>query len=57
MGRTLEVLFEQEEAGWWTGYTANYLRVAVRSNTPLENEIRPVHLAGIEAGRLMGVLA
>jgi len=44
MGVSVEVLFEHVENGWWTGYTGNYVRVAVRSNECLENELRMVKL-------------
>jgi tRNA A37 methylthiotransferase MiaB len=43
-GGTVEVLFEQEEDGLWSGYTGNYLRVAVRFRDILENELRQVVL-------------
>ncbi len=43
-GETLPVLFEHEENGLWFGYTGNYIRVAVRSNDILENELRDVVL-------------
>ena len=49
LGRTIEVLFEHQENGCWTGYTGNYVRVAVRSKEDLQNEIRAVELQ--EAGR------
>ena len=41
-GHAHEVLFEQREAEYWTGYTENYIRVAVRSDDILENQICPV---------------
>ncbi len=41
-GHTHEVLFEQREGEYWTGYTENYIRVAVRSDDILENQICPV---------------
>jgi len=44
LGRSVEVLFEQQENGYWSGYTGNYVRVAARSPEQLENEIRPVRL-------------
>lgn len=44
LGKTVEVLFEQEENGLWTGYTGNYVRVVVRSDQRLENRVKPVTL-------------
>ena len=34
------VLFEQQQHGYWTGYTGNYLRVGVCSEERLDNEFR-----------------
>ncbi len=45
-GETLDVLFEQEENGYWTGYTGNYMRVAVESDAPMKNELHAVTLEG-----------
>jgi threonylcarbamoyladenosine tRNA methylthiotransferase MtaB len=44
VGETVEVLFEHQRGGYWTGYTGNYLRVAVRSEEYLRNEIRSVRV-------------
>lgn len=43
-GKTLDVLFEHQENGVWSGYTANYIRVAVPSDAILENQLRAVTL-------------
>jgi threonylcarbamoyladenosine tRNA methylthiotransferase MtaB len=43
-GSTREVLFECEANGVWTGHTENYIRVAVRSDDILDNELRQVIL-------------
>jgi threonylcarbamoyladenosine tRNA methylthiotransferase MtaB len=40
LGAAVEVLFEHEENGYWTGYTGNYIRVAVCSEERLENAVR-----------------
>lgn len=45
-GERVNVLFEQEENGYWTGYTANYIRVAVASDTSLKNELHQIELTG-----------
>jgi threonylcarbamoyladenosine tRNA methylthiotransferase MtaB len=56
IGRTAHVLFEQEEGGLWTGYTENYIRVAVRSDKRLENEIHSVHLEQVCGDIVLGAL-
>jgi threonylcarbamoyladenosine tRNA methylthiotransferase MtaB len=56
LNRSACVLFEQEEHGHWTGYTGNYIRVAVRSPKRLENEIRPVHLDEVCGDIVWGTL-
>jgi len=45
-GRTLNVLFEGQDKGLWTGLTDNYLRVGVTSDEQLTNILRPVTLTG-----------
>jgi len=45
-GNQLDVLFEQEENGYWTGYTGNYIRVAAASDMPLKNELHAITLEG-----------
>ncbi len=45
-GRLVDVLFEQTENGYWTGYTGNYIRVAVASDAPLKNKLRAVTIEG-----------
>ncbi len=57
VGKTVDVLFETQEAeGFWTGLTDNYVRVAVRAESSLENALRRVHVTGIMADRVVGVL-
>lgn len=55
-GRTLDVLFESCEEGYWTGYTGNYLRVAVRSKEDLTNVIRTVRLDRAAGEIMIGTL-
>ena len=57
LGRTLEVLFEQAENGYWTGYTGNYIRVAVCSDKALENQLRRVRLTGHLGDMALGELS
>ena len=56
LGRRLDVLFEQEEDGFWVGYTGNYLRVAVRSSEALRNEIRRVRMDAMRGEIVEGTL-
>lgn len=56
-GREADVLFEQEENGYWTGYTGNYIRVAVCSEEALENRLRRVRLTGHLGDMASGELA
>ena len=38
-GKQLEVLFEEQKNGIWTGYTTNYIKVSYKSDDDLENKI------------------
>ena len=42
IGKNVEVLFEEEKDGLWSGYTKNYVRVFVESDESLENKIQKV---------------
>jgi threonylcarbamoyladenosine tRNA methylthiotransferase MtaB len=55
-GHRVDVLFEQQSAGKWTGYTPNYIRVAVASPRNLENQIAPVVLRKTCGATMTGVL-
>jgi len=56
LGQRVEVLFEHARNGLWEGYTANYLRVATRSEEPLANRLGEVTVETIDDGMLCGVL-
>ncbi len=56
LGQTLPVLFEQQQDGVWTGYTENYLQVAVESAEGLGNRIVPVRMASVAGGCLRGIV-
>jgi len=51
-GRVLRVLFEHEDHGHWTGYTENYIRVALRTDAILANCSVDVEL-GESAGEIV----
>jgi hypothetical protein len=55
-GHRMDVLFEQKSGGKWTGYTANYIRVAVASARDLSNQIAPVVLGESRGLTMTGVL-
>ncbi|OGN87948.1 MAG: tRNA (N(6)-L-threonylcarbamoyladenosine(37)-C(2))-methylthiotransferase MtaB [Chloroflexi bacterium RBG_13_46_14] len=43
-GRTMDVLWETQSGGIWSGYTGNYIRIYTRSNSNLANKIDQVTL-------------
>ena len=55
-GHRMDVLFEQKSGGRWTGYTPNYIRVAVASALDLENQIGSVTLRDSRGLTMTGVL-
>ncbi len=48
IGQTVSVLFETHKNGLCEGYTKNYSRVTVISDTPLDGEIRKVKITSAE---------
>lgn len=50
---TANVLFEDFQDGFWTGYTEEYLRVFVKSNSNLKNQIKTVKLTNFENEKLV----
>lgn len=56
LGVEKDVLFENQEDGYWSGYTDNYIRVTVKSDQNLENKILPVKLKELAADFVMGEL-
>lgn len=54
---TSNVLFERKnKKGLWEGYTSNFVRVYVKSEEELRNQIRPVYLSHIDQNMLLGEL-
>lgn len=54
VGTKSEVLFEQsKETGYWTGFTSNYLKVKMKSDEDLSNQIRKVRLTDFSQGQLI----
>ena len=56
LGRPLQVLFEEKSNRMWTGYTANYIKVHVKSDEDLENKILGVMPEKILEQGLFGTL-
>jgi threonylcarbamoyladenosine tRNA methylthiotransferase MtaB len=57
VGRTVHVLFERQEAsGWYTGFSDNYVKVGVATDTDIANQILPVQLHDVANGMATGVL-
>ena len=42
LSNPVEVLFEEEKDGIWTGYTTNYIKVSYKSDENLENNLKVV---------------
>lgn len=56
VGTTSKVLFERKKDNYFEGHTAHYLKIKVKSEQNLENEIREVKLIGLEGNKLVGEL-
>lgn len=54
VGKRASVLFENEVDGYWEGYSSNYVRIKVKSNEVLKNEIRKVNLTSYLGGQIIG---
>lgn len=55
VGEKSEVLFERKNKnGLWEGYTTNFVRVFVNSDSDLKNQIRPVYIKEMRDGKLLG---
>ena len=49
-----EVLFEEEVSGHFTGHAPNYIRVSVKTDEDLHNQIRRVRITGYGLGGVLG---
>ena len=54
VGKNTSVLFEKTVDGYAEGYSSNYLRVKVKTDIDLQNEIRQVRLTEYVGGKLVG---
>lgn len=57
LGRTTDVLFENQENGFWLGFADNYMRVQVKSDDDLHNQFRKAMLQKIDRDRITGELS
>ena len=53
VGKIVQVLFERKRDGLWTGHSANYLEVSVRSGGG-KNVVLPVRITGADEGIIWG---
>jgi threonylcarbamoyladenosine tRNA methylthiotransferase MtaB len=57
VGKQVETLFEhRREQGYWTGLTANYLRVGVALPRSPKNQMRSVTISGVMDGLALGTI-
>jgi threonylcarbamoyladenosine tRNA methylthiotransferase MtaB len=56
VGKTVSVLFETNKNGICEGYTKNYSRVTVESDTPLDGQIRKVKITNFSLDTCTGIL-
>lgn len=54
IGKTTEVLFEGEVDGWWQGYSRNYIKVAVKQDDGLSNNLVRVKLSNLAKDYMQG---
>ena len=57
LGKTVSVLFEQPEDGFFTGHTTNYLKIYVKTEENLHNTIKEVKITEYTSGKLYGELS
>lgn len=56
IGKTVEVLFEEEKEGFWRGYTPQYVEVTVSGEENLHNTLRRVRLTAAGEDKIFGTL-
>lgn len=54
--KEMTVLFEEQRDGYWSGLTENYIRVKVKTQDDLHNQLRSVKLVEIEKDFVTGVI-
>lgn len=57
-GRTVRVLFERrDDSGLYTGFSDNYIKVGVATDSEVANQLLPVHLHDVAQGIAVGALS
>ncbi|MGI6358098.1 MAG: tRNA (N(6)-L-threonylcarbamoyladenosine(37)-C(2))-methylthiotransferase MtaB [Bacillota bacterium] len=56
LGKTVEVLWEHEQDGVWTGHTDTYVQVTARSKQQLQNRITPARALHVKGGGVVAEL-
>jgi threonylcarbamoyladenosine tRNA methylthiotransferase MtaB len=54
LGRTMNVLWEKQSGGVWSGLTSNYIKVYARSDMDLTNRVLPMKLAKLYRNEVWG---
>lgn len=54
--KELSVLFEEQEDGFWQGYSENYVLVCVKTDEDLKNTVKSVKITEIAKNSAIGVL-
>ncbi|MFC1616680.1 tRNA (N(6)-L-threonylcarbamoyladenosine(37)-C(2))-methylthiotransferase MtaB [Candidatus Margulisiibacteriota bacterium] len=49
---THNVLFEEKKQGYWTGFTDNYIRIHIKSNQNLQNQLKSVKIGILNEKRI-----
>jgi threonylcarbamoyladenosine tRNA methylthiotransferase MtaB len=57
LDKEAEVLFEEEQGGFWQGYSRNYIKVRVKSDVTLSNVLTRVRLLELKDDAVLGVIA
>lgn len=56
IGKTRKILFEEQNNGYWEGFSDNYMRVIAPSKADLKNQLREVKLVRVEGQKIFGEL-
>ena len=57
IGHEVDVLFEESHKGLWEGFSDNYMRVQVNSETNIKNELKRVRLLEVQNQKILGEIA
>lgn len=57
LGQSHDVLFEQEKNGYWWGHTDHYVKVGVKSDQSLKNQVIACQLDSVKGAAVIGTLS